>query len=147
MTGTIRNELIRIKLTEMEESVELVQRHLPGSLDPFLKLGLVKDGIYKRIEFAIEHVFDICAILNTDLRLGIPGNDEDIFDHLQMHGILSRSMRQNLKAMKGFRNIVVHRYGQIDDRLAYAILMEHINDFRLFRHEMEDFLRSAQKRR
>jgi len=33
----------------------------------------VKDGICKRIEFAIEDVFDICAIINADLDLGTPG--------------------------------------------------------------------------
>jgi uncharacterized protein YutE (UPF0331/DUF86 family) len=108
MTGILRSELIRTKLTEMEESVDLVRKHLPESVDKFLELGLIKDGIYKRIEFTIENVFDICAILNTDLRLGIPGADDDIFDHLRAHGVLSEIMRQNLKALKAFRNIAVH---------------------------------------
>nr|WP_245320513.1 HepT-like ribonuclease domain-containing protein [Methanofollis sp. W23] len=44
-------------------------------------------------------------MLNTDLRLGVPGTDEDIVDHLIRHGVLSRAMRKNLKAMKGFRTI------------------------------------------
>ena len=47
MKGTIRNTIIRIKLQEMTESVELVQEHLPESADTFRRLGLVKDGIYK----------------------------------------------------------------------------------------------------
>jgi len=143
MTGNIRSELIRVKLAEMEDSIELVRSHLPNSMDEFLELGLVKDGIYKRIEFAIENVFDVCAILNADLRLGIPGNDEDIFDHMQARGILTWNMRQNLKAMKGFCNIVVHRYGKIDDRLAYAILKEHLPDFQVFHREIEEFLAST----
>jgi len=41
-------------------------------------MGLIKDGIYKRVEFAVENVFDICAIINTDLVLGVPSDDEDI---------------------------------------------------------------------
>ena len=52
-------------------------------------------------------------------------------------------MRQNLKAMKGFRNIVVHRYGAIDDALAFSILEEHIGDFALFGQEVEHFLRAV----
>jgi len=82
----------------MEDSIELVQEHPPDSIDEFLELGLVKDGIYKRTEFAIENVFDICAILNADLRLGVPGNDEEIFGHMQARGILTRNMRQNPKS-------------------------------------------------
>ncbi|MDD3621541.1 MAG: DUF86 domain-containing protein [Methanofollis sp.] len=47
-----------------------------------------------------------------------------------------------LTAMKGFRNIVVHRYGAIDDALTFAILKEHIRDFAQFKQEVEAFLRS-----
>lgn len=143
MTGKIRDAAIRIKLQEMTESVDMVKEHLPDSADSFRQLGIVKDGIYKRAEYAIESVFDICAILNADLRLGVPGTDENILDNLVQHGVLASATRQNLKAMKGFRNIVVHRYGAIDDALAFSILEEHIGDFALFRQEVEHFLQSA----
>ncbi len=78
----LREDIIRIKITEIRECVDLVRENLPDTLEDFLQLGLIKDGIYKRMEFAIEDVFDICAILNTDLSLGIPEGDDDILDHL-----------------------------------------------------------------
>ncbi len=102
----------------------------------------MKDGIYKRTEYAIENVFDICAILNADLHIGVPGTDEDILENLVRRGVLPPEARQNLKMMKGLRNIVVHRYGAIDDALAFSILEEHIDDFSLFRQEIERFLQS-----
>lgn len=146
MTGKVRNAAIRIKLQEMTESIDLVKGHLPNSVDSFKQLGIVKDGIYKRVEYAIENVFDICAILNADLHLGVPGNDEHILDNLMQHRVLAPETRQNLKAMKGFRNIVVHRYGVIDDALAFSILEEHIGDFALFKREVEHFLQSMSDR-
>lgn len=146
MTRKVRDAAIRIKLQEMTESVDMVKENLPDSANSFRKLGIVKDGIYKRAEYAIESVFDICAILNTDLHLGVPGTDENILDNLVQHGVLVPETRQNLKAMKGFRNIVVHRYGAIDDALAFSILKEHIDDFALFRQEIEHFLLSASER-
>ncbi|MDN7025443.1 DUF86 domain-containing protein [Methanoculleus sp. FWC-SCC1] len=127
----------------MGESIALVREHLPDSVDAFLNLGIVRDGIYKRIEYAIENVFDICAILNSDLHLGVPGADEDILEHLVQHGVVSPVMQQRLKAMKGFRNIVVHRYGAINNALAFSILQEHLGDFALFRQEIERFLHST----
>jgi len=143
MTGRVRDTAIRIKLQEMTESVDMVKEHLPDSADLFVRLGIVKDGIYKRIEYAIEDAFDICAILNADLHIGVPGTDEDILENLVQHEVLTPAMRQNLKAMKGFRNILVHRYGAIDDALAFSILKEHIDDFSLFRREVERFLQSV----
>lgn len=146
MTGRIRDTAIRIKLQEMTESLDMVKEHLPDSADSLGRLGIVKDGIYKRVEYAVENVFDICAILNADLHIGVPGTDEDILENLVRHGVLTPGMRQNLKAMKGFRNIVVHRYGAIDDALAFSILKEHIDDFSLFRQEVERFLQSVSGR-
>ena len=60
------------------------------------------------------------------------------------HGVFAPGMRQNLKTMKGFRNIVVHRYGATDDALAFSILTEYIGDFALFRQEVERFLQSPE---
>lgn len=110
-------------------------------MQEFRKLGLVRDGIYKRIEFAIEDVFDICAILNTDLGLGVPGEDEDILVHLVENDIITSGMLEKIKGMRGFRNIVVHRYGTINDALAFQLLKENINDFSLFTADVEKILR------
>jgi uncharacterized protein YutE (UPF0331/DUF86 family) len=79
----------------------LVQQHLPGTAGEFRTLGIVKDGIYKRTEFAIENVFDICAIINTDLALGVPGDDEDILVHLLDTDLISRSMQEKIAVNAG----------------------------------------------
>lgn len=135
----MRKEIIRTKIKEIEESIRLVEEHLPDTFKEFAGLGLIKDGIYKRIEFAIENVFDICAIINTDLELGIPSDDKDIIENLVRNEILSEEMGEKLKAMKGFRNIVVHRYGRIDDRIAFEILKENL-PFYAFIRKIEEFL-------
>ena len=139
-TKPVRETTIRIKLQEIVEGVSLVEEYLPKTAEEFRSLGLVKDGIYKRIEFAIENVFDICAILNADLALGVPGEDEDILQHLVDKGIITPAMLDKIHGMRGFRNIVVHRYGNIDDALAYHLLKENIADFFLFIAEIEQVL-------
>lgn len=98
--NTVRETVIRVKIKEIREGVLLVREHLPENANEFRNLGLVKDGIYKRIEFAIEDVFDICAILNTDLNLGIPGEDEDILLHLVDKGILTTIMQDKIHAIE-----------------------------------------------
>ena len=135
-----REGIIRIKIRDITDGVTLVKEHLPDSVQEFRKLGLVRDGIYKRIEFAIEDVFDVCAILNTDLGLGVPGEDEDILVHLVQNDIITSRMQEKIKGMRGFRNIVVHRYGTIDDALAFQLLKENIDDFSLFTADVEKIL-------
>ncbi len=138
--GLVRKDIIRTKMKEIEESIRLVKDHLPETFEEFSDLGLIKDGIYKRVEFSIENVFDICAIINTDLELGVPHDDEDIVTNLVKDKILSEEMKDKLKWMRGFRNIVVHRYGRIDDRLAFEILKNNLQDFYVFVGKMVEVL-------
>lgn len=71
----MRTEIIRTKIAEIQESLELIRENFPDSFEDFALLGLIKDGMYKRIEFCIQNVFDICAIINSDLRFGIPRSE------------------------------------------------------------------------
>lgn len=136
----LRIELIRSKLVDIEESVSLVESNLPFSFEEFSRLGLVKDGIYKRMEFAIKNTIDIFSIINADLQLAIPESEESFVGNLVENGILTQSMADKTRRMKGFRNIIVHRYGKIDDQLAYRILSEHMADFYEFIESIERFL-------
>ena len=136
----MRRELIKSKIEEILESLKLVGENLPEDFETFQSLGIVKDGIYKRVEFAIQDVLDICAIINSDLKLGIPEREEDVFEGLVRAGILSREMANKLRLMKGFRNILVHRYGRINDELAFETIHEHLNDIYEFVELIEKFL-------
>lgn len=93
----VRKTIIRTKLKEIEESVKLVEENTPETFKEFSGLGLVKDGIYKRLEFSIENIFDICSILNSDLKLGVPGEEEDVFELLR-DNIISNEMGEKLRA-------------------------------------------------
>jgi uncharacterized protein YutE (UPF0331/DUF86 family) len=141
----LRTELIRSKLVDIEESVNLVEENLPSSFEEFSQLGLVKDGIYKRMEFSIESIIDILSIINSDLRLSIPEDEEDFIENLGRNGILTQNMVDKVRRMKGFRNIIVHRYGRIDDLLAHKILTEHMDDFYEFMESIERFLEKSKE--
>ena len=141
----LRIELMRSKMADIEESVSMVEANLPPSFEEFSELGLVKDGIYKRMEFSIESIIDILSIINSDLRLSIPEDEEDVVENLGRNGILTQNMVDKVRRMKGFRNIIVHRYG-IDDLLAYKILTENLKDFGEFIESIEQLLEESSAR-
>ena len=141
----MRADIIRIKIKEMDESITLIKKHLPDTFEEFSNLGLVKDGIYKRLEFCIESVLDICAVINTDLKLGVPESDENILDNLIRNNIISDELGCSLKSMKGFRNILVHRYGRINDEMAFSIVKENLHDFYRFIEVIENFIEQKEK--
>ena len=63
----MREDVIRNKMTRITEIIDSIQGYLPEDEGSFAELGIVKDGIYKRLEYAIENVFDICSILNSHM--------------------------------------------------------------------------------
>ncbi|MFB0562314.1 MAG: DUF86 domain-containing protein [Candidatus Lokiarchaeia archaeon] len=131
-----------VKIKEIEESLKLVEENLPKDLDRFLNLGLVKDGIYKRLEFCIQNVLDICAVINSDLKLGVPSSEDDIVENLMKEKILSNETGKIVKRLRGFRTFLVHRYGKIDDKVAFKNIAKGLKDFYKFLDKIKEFLKS-----
>lgn len=136
----MRERIIRTKIKEMEESLNLVRENLPEGPEEFSSMGLVKDGIYKNVEFCIQQVIDVCSVINSDLELGIPSEEGEILDNLEEEGILDSELVGKIKRMRGFRNVLVHRYGRIDDELAFENIKEGLKDFREFADQIQRFL-------
>ena len=49
------------------------------------------------------------------------------------------------KSMKGFRNILVHRYGRINDEMVFSIVKENLHDFYGFIEVIENFIEQKEK--
>lgn len=126
----VRREKIRYLLMEIDESITIIRDYVPESedFDDFIILGIVKDGIYKRLEYVLQSIFDICVIINRDLTLGIPQNDDDIIKNLVTAGIIENQMGELLKDMKGMRNILVHQYGKINDDIIFHVITTQLDD-------------------
>ena len=136
----MRKEIILSKISEIEESLSLIEENIPEDFEEFENLGLLKDGIYKRIQYMIENILDICAIINSDLQFIPPGEEDDIINNLVKKEILSQSMGNKIKEFKEFRDIIVHRYGKIDDKLSFELIHENLGDFNKIIEKIETIL-------
>jgi uncharacterized protein YutE (UPF0331/DUF86 family) len=137
----LRKDLISGKLRQIVDSVNLVSDNIPDDFEEFVSSGLVREGIYKKIEFAIECIIDICNIINSDLELGIPDSEEHIIKILEKNKIISKEVLALISDMKKFRNILIHKYGDIDDLKAFEEIKEGLKDFELIINEFEKFLK------
>ena len=72
----------------------------------------------------------------TGLRLGLPSEENDLFEKLEGAGVLSSEMHQTLRRMRGFRNILVHKYGDVDGRIVFEAAISDLEDFKRFRREV-----------
>ncbi len=57
------------------------------------------------------------------------------------HTVIQKELGVTIKSMKGFRNSLVHRYGRINDEIAFTILHEHFQDFYTFSDQINTFIK------
>ena len=93
------------------------------------------------LQIAIEAVVDICHRLVSGLRLGLPSEEDDLFTKLQEARIFPPDLITTLRRMKGFRNILVHEYGRVDDRIVYDMATTRLADLGVFQDAVRDALR------
>ena len=132
----MRIDLIKTKLAIIDENIKLVEENLPKKLSEFESLGLVKDGIYKRVEASIQEILSVCAIINADLELRVPSNRDDIINALEEKKVISDEIINVVRDLKGFRRFLIHRYGPIDDEIAFRDIKEGLSDFEAFKEEI-----------
>lgn len=83
------------------DAVNLLHTNLPSTLSEFRNLGLVKDRLYKKAEYTIQNILDICSIINMDLGLGIPETEDSIFDDLTHRKIFDKGVVNLIREMRG----------------------------------------------
>ncbi len=142
----MRKELIEHKIGEIIDNINIISENMPVEFEDFVNSRLSKHGLYKLVEFTIQNFLDICSIINSDLNLGMPENEDVIINHLESKKIFSEKAIDIIRQIKGFRNILVHKYGEIDDKKAFENISEGLNDFDIIIKEFESFIKKYAER-
>ncbi|MGH7856143.1 MAG: type VII toxin-antitoxin system HepT family RNase toxin, partial [Candidatus Binatia bacterium] len=72
--------------------------------------------------------------------LEVPEEEENVFGVLATAGAFSSELERHLRALVGFRNILVHDYLAVDSRIVHRNLREGLRDFRDFARAIVEFL-------
>jgi uncharacterized protein YutE (UPF0331/DUF86 family) len=137
----VDKERILAKIDKLDRYLHELKDIMPENFETYQKIEK-KRACERLLQISIESVLDICAQIVIELRLGLPSEEDEIFEKLEQAKIISSATRETLKRMRGFRNILVHEYGRIDDRLVYDVLKNDINDFNSIRKEIIAALKS-----
>ena len=133
-------ERVLSKIDELDSYLSELDQILPQSYEEYQQVEK-KRACERLLQISIEVVIDICNLLVSGLRLGLPAEENDLFVKLTRAGVLSEEMGEKLRKMKGFRNILVHEYADVDDMLVYNVLTTELADFELFKKEVLKFLK------
>jgi uncharacterized protein YutE (UPF0331/DUF86 family) len=129
-------ERILTKLDEMDGYLGELQQVAPESYARYMDSVEKRRACERLLQISIECVIDVCGLLVSGLRLGLPAEEDDLIEKLEQAGLISSEMAKVLRTMKGFRNILVHEYGRIDNVLVFAMATRRLQDFDAFKTEI-----------
>lgn len=128
----MEKERILAKIDELNGYLWEIHQIIPTSFEGYQKIEK-RRACERLLQISIECIIDICSLIVTGLRLGLPGEEDDLFEKLEAAGIIPYSMKETLRMMKGFRSILVHEYSRVNDRIVYEALRHRLDDFKIFK--------------
>jgi uncharacterized protein YutE (UPF0331/DUF86 family) len=108
------------KLDELHGYLGELRHIVPESYARYMESVEKRRACERVLQIAVECVMHVCALFVSGLRLGLPAEEDDLIEKLEQAGLISSEMAKVLKRMKGFRNILVHEYGRIDNALVFT---------------------------
>lgn len=80
------------------------------------------------LQLAVQAALDIASHVVSDLRLGEPETNRQLFELLRKAGWLSDPLAATMRDIAGFRNVVVHGYEAVDLGIVRDIAEHRLED-------------------
>lgn len=136
---------ILAKVDELQGYLKELRQIQPSSYDEYSVSIEKRRSTERLLQISIECVLDICSLLVSGLRLGLPGSEEDLLERVESAAIFQPTTMRKIKGMRAFRNILVHRYGLLDDRLVFQASTEQLGDLDTFIEETLGLVNRAER--
>jgi uncharacterized protein YutE (UPF0331/DUF86 family)/predicted nucleotidyltransferase len=131
--GATDEQVIIGRIGALRQNIERVRQIVTSHDEQSLINDAYKMAALKwHLTLAIEDVFSLCS--RTIARLGgaAPTSYAECFKRAHELGIIDESLMERLRAMVRFRNLLIHRYWEVDDRRVIAIAQIALGDLEAF---------------
>ena len=131
------NDVLLNKKISIERCIRQIRRYYGLDSDqPFEQDHLRQDAIAMNLQRAAELCIDIANHQVRKNKLGLPQDSRESFSLLQQAGLIGEELTGKLKAMVGFRNVLVHEYRQLNLNIMIDIIENHLDDLLEFADTM-----------
>ena len=124
----MENEAVLInKFESIEKRIKRINEEYenePQNLEDYRRL----DAIVLNLQRACELVTDMAMYIVSHRKLGVPQTKKEAFIKLEENRLIDNKMSENMQKMIGFRNIAIHDYKQIDEKILQDVIENHLVD-------------------
>jgi uncharacterized protein YutE (UPF0331/DUF86 family) len=131
---------VRERAREIRESVVKVRRYAAQSDEKFFADERNLYTVMHLMLIAIEAVAAICNHVLAKIARKAPSSYADCFEGLKTLGILDHDLVSRLTRMARFRNLLIHRYWEIDPQRVLLYARQNLDDLEQFLIQLGQWL-------
>jgi uncharacterized protein YutE (UPF0331/DUF86 family) len=136
--------IVRRHLAALREALWNLQRHKGHTAHEFRASADLRWTVERGLQLCVQNVLDIATHLVASCGLDAPDYATAI-DKLAEIGVLPTDFARGLRALAGFRNLLVHGYLQVDLAIVERVLNEKLLDLEQFGAHVEAYLASSEQ--
>lgn len=129
---TLDADVVRGRCSEIEQSLERLERIRTGGRAAFLADDDAKDIACYRLLLGIEAALALCYHVSARHLRRVPDDYAGCFAALETGGVIATDLSTRLQQMARFRNLLVHVYWVIDYHRVFDAIENDLDDLRDF---------------
>ncbi|MBX3705058.1 MAG: DUF86 domain-containing protein [Pseudomonadales bacterium] len=117
------------------QKIVSLQRYVARARDAWERAGAapaanfdLHDAAVLNVIRACETAIDLANMLIRGHKLGVPAESRESFAIAVREGLIGPELGERLARMVGFRNVAVHQYRELDNRILEAVITRHLDD-------------------
>jgi uncharacterized protein YutE (UPF0331/DUF86 family) len=122
----VERDVVAAKVGAIRAAVARIRTKLPSSRDAFLRDADVREIVALNLFVAVQEALDLAAHWLADEGLAPPQTFRDTFRSLGESGALPATVAAKMEQAAGLRNLIAHRYGQLDWELVYGAVSDDV---------------------
>src|SRR3990167_6864209 len=124
----VNQGIVKSKIIHIENNLQRLKEKQKITLEELKKNSDLQDVILHNLQLSIQGCIDLASHIISDEGWMVPDTLAGLFDVLLKYKIIPEELKDRLKKMVGFRNIIIHEYGTIHLTKVHAILTQDIKD-------------------
>ena len=142
----LNREVLQSRISYIEDSLGSLERFKGISFEQFHSNSDNFRIAFYDLHRALEAILDIGSHILSRIPGARPSSYKDIPHLLEKHKIIPYDFAVNqVTKMAGYRNRMVHFYGEVTEKEIYNIIQEELQNFATFCSYIENLLKNPQK--
>lgn len=135
----VDKEKVELRLMKLEQALRKLKELAKHPWEEYARDESLRDRAERNLQIAAQACIDIANHIIADRGYRTPQGYSESFTVLLDEGIITGELAEKMKLVAGFRNVLVHDYLEIDNKIVYKSL-ENLYDFGEFAKQIYKLL-------